>query len=466
MTDTIDVYKTMNLALRIGELLLSSGAGASDVGAQMDNVGRACGLRKFTADVTFTQLAMSHQAAPDEPALIQLRQVRRRETDYEDLTLVDHLVRDLVAGRIDRDDALARLNRIVSTGHARPRWAVTLGFGALGAGVGMVLGGNAIMVTIAFVAACLVDRVQREMGKARWPAFYQQAAGGLIATLLAAGVAKTGLDIAPGRVITAGIILLLAGVSFLGAIQDALTGFPLTSAARILEAVIATAGAIAGVSAGLTVARVVGAPIGTAASGTSGYAGLPVMAAGAAIAASAYAYASYAPLRSLVPIGGIAAIAIAVYFVVNDRGFGAAFASAIAAVVIGLISFTASGRFRVPALVVVTCTLVPLLPGLAIYRGLATIGQDAAAGLVSLFTAGTVAIALSSGAILGEYVAQPLKREARRLETRLAGPRLVGPLTVRQVQRPRGRPETGPQPQGWTSTRFYRGRIQPWRRRD
>ena len=30
--------------------------------------------------------------------------------------------------------------------------------------------------------------------------------------------------------------------------------------------------------------------------------------------------------------------------------------------------------------------------------------------------------------ILGEYVAQPLKREARRLETRLAGPRLVGPM--------------------------------------
>ena len=39
----------------------------------------------------------------------------------------------------------------------------------------------------------------------------------------------------------------------------------------------------------------------------------------------------------------------------------------------------------------------------------------------------SVAIALASGVILGEYVAQPLKREARRLESRLAGPRLVGP---------------------------------------
>ena len=42
--------------------------------------------------------------------------------------------------------------------------------------------------------------------------------------------------------------------------------------------------------------------------------------------------------------------------------------------------------------------------------------------------------------ILGEYVAQPLKREAHKLENRLSGPRLVGPLrtrTGRMAQRER-----------------------------
>jgi hypothetical protein len=37
--------------------------------------------------------------------------------------------------------------------------------------------------------------------------------------------------------------------------------------------------------------------------------------------------------------------------------------------------------------------------------------------------------------ILGEYIAQPLRREARKLETRLAGPRLVGPLRARAVKK-------------------------------
>ena len=64
--ESSETYKTLDLALRIGELLLSSGAGAADVSAQMGNVARACGLRRVTADVTFTELAMSHQAAVDE----------------------------------------------------------------------------------------------------------------------------------------------------------------------------------------------------------------------------------------------------------------------------------------------------------------------------------------------------------------------------------------------------------------
>ncbi len=98
-----EVYQTLDLALRVGEVLLSSGAGAADVGATMLNVAHGCGLRGATADVTFTELAMSYQTSYDEPAMIQIRQVRHREIDYEDLTLVDHLVRDLIAGEIDRD---------------------------------------------------------------------------------------------------------------------------------------------------------------------------------------------------------------------------------------------------------------------------------------------------------------------------------------------------------------------------
>ena len=436
LRDTRDIYKTLDLALRVGEVLLSSGAGAADVGATMLDVAAGCGLRGATADVTFTELAMSHQNGFEDPALIQIRHVRHREIDYEDLTLVDHLVRDLLSGRIDRDEARSRLARIVSSGHRLPRWAVTLGWGAMGAGVGLLVGGNWQVSAIAAFASMMVDLLQRRMSRRRLPGFYQQVAGGLLATLIAVGAAASGIEVSSSMVVTAGIIMLLAGISFMGAIQDALTGFPLTAGARILEAVLATAGVIAGVSGGLTVGRVLGVDLGPLDPGAVTLSDLPVMSVGAAVAASAFAFASYAPLRSLLPIAAIAAVAEGVFSVVQDRGFGVAWASATAAVLVGLVSYSVAGRVRVPALVVVVSTIVPLLPGLSIYRGLSLLSEGST-GLLEIIDAAAIAIALASGVIFGEYVAQPLKREARRLESRMSGPRLVGPTRVRPVRRRR-----------------------------
>lgn len=437
--DSRDIYKTLDLGLRIGEVLLSSGAGAADVGATMLNVAIGCGLRGATADVTFTELAMSYQTSFDDPALIQLRQVRHREIDYEDLTLVDHLVRDLLSGRIDRDQARGRLARIVSSGHRRPRWAVSLGWGGMGGGVGLLVGDWRVAV-IAALASVLVDLLQRHMSRRRLPGFYQQVAGGLLATLIAVAVAAADVGVSPSLVVTASIITLLAGISFMGALQDALSGFPLTAGARMLEAVLATAGVIAGVSGGLNVGRILGVDLGRLTPGATSLSDIPVMALGAAIAAAAFAFASYAPLRSLAPIAVVGAVAETVFSVVQERDLGVAWASALAAVVVGLVSYSVSGRVRVPALIVVVSAIVPLLPGLSIYRGLSLLSAGLSqgdSGILSLITAGSIAIALASGVIFGEYLAQPLKREARRLENRLSGPRLVGPLRAGSVHRHR-----------------------------
>ena len=47
----------------------------------------------------------------------------------------------------------------------------------------------------------------------------------------------------------------------------------------------------------------------------------------------------------------------------------------VAAFVVGLVSYTVSGRMRVPPLVVVVPAVVPMLPGLSIYRGLSLLGE-------------------------------------------------------------------------------------------
>jgi uncharacterized membrane protein YjjP (DUF1212 family) len=434
VTETREIYKTLDLALRVGEVLLSSGAGAADVAATMLSVAHATGLRGVDVDVTFTALSMSHQPSYDEPAMIQTRNVKHRDIDYEDLTNVDIIITELIRGDIDRDQARSRLAKIVSSGHKLPRWAATLGWGYMGMGVALLVGGDWIVVLIAFAAAVGIDLLQREMSRRRLPSFYQQVAGGLLATLLATGVAATEVPVDPSLAVTASIIMLLAGIGFMGAIQDALTGYYITAGARLLEVMLATAGIIAGVSGGLTVAQMMNVPIALD-PGAAGFSDLPLVTFGAGLCAGAFAFASYAPYRALLPIALIGALGEVVFYLMDIQGFGRAWAAALSAIAIGVVSYSVAGRVRVPPLVVVVSAIVPLLPGLSIYRALSEMAAGDTAGILSMATAAAIAIALASGVILGEYVAQPLKREVRRLEDRLSGPRLVGPLRARAVKR-------------------------------
>lgn len=435
MQDNRELHLTLDLCLRIGEVLLSSGAGAADVTVTMDAVARHLGVRRPEIDVTFTSLSMSHQEDEDQPPVVLIRVVKHRDIDYEDLTAVDHLVRDVLRDDADLYTARNRMATIVSLGHPFPRWSVTTAWALVCASVAAFLGGGWVVAAVAAVAGACIDRLQLAMARRRLPFFYQQVAGGLVATLLAAAVAATPVPVDPSLAITSNIIMLLAGIGFMGAVQDALTGFYLTSSARMLEALLATGGIIAGVSGGLSVAEVAGIDMGRFVPGMSLDVAPGVLVLGAAVAAAAFGFACYAPRRSLVPIALITAIAMIIHSLVITS-FGRTWAAALAALFVGLVAFSVAGRVRVPPLVVVVPAIVPFLPGLSIFRGLALLGSQGAgtsAGLLAMMTAVSVAIALSSGVILGEYIAQPLKRTSRRLESRLAGPRLVGPL------RPRGR---------------------------
>ena len=426
MVDAREVNLGLDLCLRVGELLLSSGAGAADVTATMQSLSYALGLREASVDITFTSLAMTYQDTPDDIPIVATRQVKQRAIDYEHLTRVDHLVRDVLRGDLDLRGARTELGRITSTGHPRARWAVTLGWGVMCAGVGIQLGGDWAVIGLAFLAAVTIDRLQLRMAS-----FYQQVVGGGVATLIALGVSATPISINVSQVVTANIIMLLAGIGFMGALQDALTGFYVTATARLTEAFLATAGIIAGVSGGLSIGSVLGLEIPRLQPGEYSLQTIGMLGLGSAVAAAAFAFSCYAPKRILLPIALVAGVAITISGTLQNAGIGRAWGVAIAALFVGLVSFSVSGWMRVPPLVVVVSAVVPMLPGLSIYRGLTLLGEGGSSipeGLLAMTAAISVAIALSSGVILGEYVAQPLKREAQRLETRLTGPRLVGPV--------------------------------------
>ncbi len=441
--DSREVYRAVDLALRVGEVVLSSGAGAADVYAAVLAVTRACDVPQVHVDITFTTLTISVQASHEEPPQTYVRTVTYRGLDYGLLTEVDHLVRALVTGDLDSATVSRRLNEMRSASRPYPRWAISAASGVMAGGVGLLLQGDLLVVAIAFATAIVIDQVIRYLARRRIPSFYRQVAGALVATVIAHGLYLLDVPVRPSLIVASGIVLLLAGITLVGAVQDALTGYYVTASARTFEALLLTGGIIAGVSLGLTLGLRLGFELPLTARSAAAFDDLPLALAGGTLVSVGFALSCYAPLRALLPIAGAAILAQGTYLVFVASGLGVAWASASGAVLVGIVSYTLAGRFLVPPLVIVVSGIVGLLPGLTIYRGLfQLLTEKDVSGFFSLIAAGSVGVGLASGVLLGEYVAQPLKREARRLENRLAGPRLVGPLrppTRRERQARRAR---------------------------
>lgn len=425
---TQETYRAMDLALRAGEILLSSGAGAADVKSTMLAVTSACGLRNCTHDINFTTLSVSYQADPDSPPETHMRVIQRRGLDYGALSDLDEMLRRLVSGEIDRAEASAIVNDITSSKRPYTRWVVTAASGVMAGGLSLLLGGNLIVFAATIVTVCVIDIAGRWLAVRRIPAFYQQILGAVIATGTAVGLNELDVPGAnPSLIVASGIIMLLAGLSIVGAVQDALTGYYVTGSARTFETILLTGGVIAGVSMALTLAQNFGATL-TVKIVDPTLDDLPQQLAGAIIASVAFAVTCQVPLRALAGLGLVGLFAQLLY----QASVGAllpAVASGVAAFGVGVVAYQVGRQVRVPPLVVVTVGVVSLLPGGAIYRGLFLLLVDEKPkGIIMLLAAITIAVALAAGAILGEYVAQPLARTAGKLETRLSGPRLVGPL--------------------------------------
>jgi uncharacterized membrane protein YjjB (DUF3815 family) len=93
-------------------------------------------------------------------------------------------------------------------------------------------------------------------------------------------------------------------------------------------------------------------------------------------------------------------------------------ACAAAAVLLGFCGEALSDRLQVPPLLVAVCGIVPLLPGLAIYRGLfeIVVDGDVEGGTAALVGAAAIGLALAAGVALGEYLGRPLSGKRDRFD--------------------------------------------------
>ncbi|MEV0697358.1 threonine/serine exporter family protein [Saccharopolyspora sp. NPDC050389] len=439
LPDESTVHLVLDLGLRIGEVQMASGAGASDVTATVIAVVSAYGLPHTEVDVIYTSITVSTYRGTDLPPITSLRVVRNRSLDYTRLADVEDLLRRITANELTASEAYAELDRITTAPHPFPRWVATLSWAGMAASLAVLLGGGTtpMLPLVAAASTALVDRVGRLLNKRSLPFFFQQAVGGAIATGVALGCYATGLLDNAALAIAASIIVLLSGMTVVGSMQDAITGYNVTAAGRIAELALMSAGLIAGVVLSLYIGvRIGGDTVGSLDAQSLGRAEvlapalhLPVQMLAGASTSACFALASYAPPRPLLAAGIGGGVAAAVHSLLTLVDVHTVLAGAVATTVVGFIGGIIARRLRIPALVIAVSGVAPLLPGFATYRGLYELSVlGSPAGVATLMLAVATGLALGAGVVLGEYLAQPVRTRLGRLERRFAGPRMSGPL--------------------------------------
>ncbi|MFJ3231682.1 threonine/serine exporter ThrE family protein [Streptomyces sp. NPDC086787] len=407
------VPRVLDLTLRIGELLLAGGEGAEDVEAAMFAVCRSYGLDRCEPNVTFTLLSISHQPSLVDDPVTASRTVRRRGTDYTRLAAVFQLVDDLTdpETHVSLEEAYRRLAEIRRNRHPYPGWVLTGANGLLAGAASVLVGGDLLVFVAAALGAMLGDRLAWLCAGRGLPEFYQFTVAATPPAAIGVALTLAHVDVKASAVITGGLFALLPGRALVAGVQDGLTGFYITAAARLLEVMYFFVGIVIGVLLVLYFGVKLGGPLNPEAAIQASH--RPLIQIGASMLLSlTFAVLLQQERSTVLAVTLNGGVAWSVYGAMRFAGgISPVLSTAVAAGLVGLFGQLLSRYRFASALPYTTAAVGPLLPGSATYFGLLSIAQnDFDRGLVSLATAASLAMAIAIGVNLGSEISRMFLR--------------------------------------------------------
>ncbi|MGL5406873.1 MAG: threonine/serine ThrE exporter family protein [Propionibacteriaceae bacterium] len=420
--DRVRAREVIDLVMRIAELSLATGASASETTDMVLQMCQAQGLHVHI-DITNTAVMISQPGGRHSDPVTSLRTVKAMRTDYQRLSRLEGLVHKIVSHEIDIATARSRFNDIAVAPRTYRRWVLITASAFCGGAIAMLLGGGMWEIIFAILSAGLVEIVSRLLDKQEVPSFFTNIVGGMIPTIIGSIIVALwphGSNAPrPSIIVGAGIVSLLAGLNLVSAARDALDGYYITSAARMYEAMVLTAGIVIGVTLTLWLGMQFG--IATYLS-TASPNDVPflIRLLCAAIVATTFAIGGHAGPRAVLIASLLAAAGQTVVWLSDFVTHYGPARAGIAAFFIAAAGTWLAPRCRVPLVALISAALIAHVPGVLIYRGLyAALQHDAnqLAGQDSgtlLSTAFLIGAALAIGTNLGTLATRTFLHSSSR----------------------------------------------------
>ncbi len=407
----------LDVASEAGHILLENGAEISRVEDIMSRIATHFGVSTGNFFVLFNGIFTSgkadivSKAGGQASTYANVDFIPTQSPQLSKVTAVNRLSYDISAGRLDLEQARARLQEIKSM-PKKPAWEQILAAGISAGGFSAIFGGGFLDCA----AACLVGLILYTFIVFVSSRYMSKIVGGicnaLLSSLLCIGFWRLGLGESLSDIIIGGIMPLIPGVPFTNGVRDLANSDYLAGLTRLTDAMlgffcIALGVAVAFMFDGFLFSGMIRLTGYTWSPETYGF-GWQAL---AALAGTVGFAALYGVDRGLYLWTGIIGIIGWMVYLLTFRylSFSAPFASLTAALVVCLLSRFAAVPARCPAQIFIICGIFTLVPGAGIFWfSYYLTCNEFALSLQNGFMAVKVAIAIVLGIILAMELPQRL----------------------------------------------------------
>ncbi len=403
MADAKDTGKMLEIAGTAARVILENGAETYRV---EDTVLRLCHSYGFAdADVMALSTGVFITVAAGGQNGAVIRRVRKRGMNLSLVNEVNELSRRIAGGNVRMDDALFMLKKIAEgSGGGALRLIAMAG---LSAGCfTLMFGGGPVEFALAALCGALAQTVSHLFRRAD----ISLVLTNLVGAMLCSAVTMAGYHLfrltPEGVEATLGgaIMPLISGLMMTNAVRDSLRGDLLSGLARGFEAMLVAMMVALGISVVLRFylpSEVDGMLIQPPWMLAVLYAGLATM---------CFCTLLRAPARSVLPVSLLGAAAYAAFWLLeNALGCGQTLSLFLASMAIAFLCELLARRMRMIATVFLCVALVPLVPGLGLYRTMRELllnqYEEALPLLLqTLFAVGAIALGAAIGSLPVRYL--------------------------------------------------------------
>lgn len=335
---------------------------------------------------------------------------------------VNQISRRLAAREIPPGELLKALQTAQRLGSGIAPWYAPTAAALSALGFAVMFGGGLVDMLVGGLCAALTQLVPLLLRGHRPGAMAASLLGSLFCTLIPLLFhALTGLGTTDAMVASA-LMPLVPGLSMTNAVQDILRGDMVSGVAHGARAVMVAALVAGGALVGTHLFGLVEASVWARSAaipavdmaGVQGLWGALLAVVSSFVAGIGFGALLYAPRKAILWGGVIGAVGYLSYWLVLEAGVAEAAAMFVGALLAAAGAQMAARRLRMIATVFVTIAILPLVPGLGLYRAMSALGQGQTGGGlgIAVQTMGLfLMIALGIG--LGSALFSARRRQAR-----------------------------------------------------